>query len=446
MENQQQEQKLTFWEKNRMLIKGLIIGILILLMLIPAAMLSNLVTERQERQAEVVRNISDKWASDQTVTGPVIKLPYLTKTNSDATEAHYIYLLPENLKINGNVLPEVRHRSLYNVTLYKSDLTLSGNFNSSAIQKLGIAPENILWNDAQLVVQINDIRGLEENINASWDTVHTQLETGQPDNAIFRNPLSAKVAVVPQKDIPFSISMKLKGSSQLYFTPVGKTTEVSLTSPWKDPAFDGQYLPSPVASVSNKGFQANWKILQVSRGYPQAWVSGQNYDVKASAFGVKLLQPNDNYGKTDRSIKYAILIISLTFTIFFFVELFQKKQIHPLQYVLVGMALCIFYSLLLSISEYVGFNAAYLIAATATVSLIAMYVLGIFKKLKIVAGFGAALGSLYTYIYILIQLQDYALLAGSVGLFVILAIIMFFSKKVDWYHISKPTTTGNAQA
>ncbi|MFT4094485.1 MAG: cell envelope integrity protein CreD [Niabella sp.] len=237
--------------------------------------------------------------------------------------------------------------------------------------------------------------------------------------------------VINDAENTFAVNLKLKGSENLYFTPVGKTSIVNLSSKWKTPAFDGQYLPAPY-SINDNGFTARWKVLQVSRNYPQAWLSG-GYDLESAAFGVRLIQPADNYSKTDRSVKYAILFIALTFTVFFFLEIIQKRQIHPLQYLLVGFSLCIFYTLLLSISEYTGFNPAYLIAAPATVSLIGLYVWGIFKKAKVALAFIVALGGLYTYIFILIQLQDYALLFGSIGLFLIIAVLMYFSRKIDWY-------------
>jgi inner membrane protein len=238
-----------------------------------------------------------------------------------------------------------------------------------------------------------------------------------------------------QNPIAFSLDIKLKGSELLYFTPVGRTTEVNMTSSWKDPAFDGQYLPD-TSDISGKGFSAWWKVMQVSRNYPQCWADG-TYDLASSSFGVRLIQPTDNYAKSERSVKYAILFIALTFTVFFFLEILQRKQVHPLQYILVGFALCIFYTLLLSISEYTGFNAAYIIAGSATVALIGLYVWSIFKKGRIALGFTLALGGLYAYIFILIQLQDYALLFGSIGLFIIIAILMFYSRKIDWYNSGK---------
>jgi inner membrane protein len=427
-----------FFDRNRMLIKGFFIGFLILIMLIPVVMLSELVSERQQRQQQVTEEISSKWASAQTIVGPIIMLPYYTRTDSSKTIVRkYIYLMPDRLDVNGKVFPEVRHRSLYDVTLYRSDLQLTGMFDPAALQKLAIPPGSISWSEAQFVLGLNDVRGLEDNIALQWDTVNTSLEAGIPNNTVVQTGLGARVMLTPEKTVQFRVSVKLKGSSYLYFTPVGKTTEVALNSTWKDPAFDGQYLPAHPAVITDSGFSARWKVLQVSRSYPQAWTDASTFDITASAFGVKLLQPTDRYAKTERSVKYAMLIIALTFTIFFFVEIFQKRQVHPLQYILVGIALCVFYTLLLSISEYTGFNTAYLIASLATVLLISTYVQGIFRQLKIAAGFFFALAALYTYIYILIQLQDYALLAGSIGIFVILAVIMYFSRKIDWYATAK---------
>lgn len=433
---QQQNSAVGIFEKNKMLLKGLFIGFLILVMLIPVAYLINLIREREIRQNEVIDEISSKWASAQNIQGPVIIVPYIVPaTEKEPEQKHHIYLLPEKLDVNGAMLPEVRQRSLYQVTLYRSEMTLAGNFDFSALDKMGLPRERILWNECSLILGLDDSRGLEENVALDWGSSKMTMDAGVPNNQVVKNGLNVKVSLDTQESTAFQIRVKLKGSEYLYFTPVGKTTQVSLNSPWQHPSFDGQYLPYEKVNITDKGFTARWKVLQVSRNYPQIWTDETaKYEIANSAFGVKLIQPTDGYSKTDRSVKYAILIIALTFTVFFFIEIFQKKQVHPLQYILVGIALCVFYTLLLSISEYTGFNPAYLIATVATVSLISLYVWGIFKQLKIAAGLALALGGLYTYIFILIQLQDYALLCGSIGLFIILAVIMYYSRKIDWYH------------
>ncbi len=205
-----------------------------------------------------------------------------------------------------------------------------------------------------------------------------------------------------------------------------------LKSNWTNPAFTGNFLPSQPAVINEKGFTAEWNILHFTRDIPQLWKEGKP-NIEANAFGVQLLQGVDGYAKTMRAVKYALLFIALTFCLYFFIELLKKKLIHPLQYVLVGLALCIFYTLLLSFSEYIQFGWAYLIASAATIGLITSYTQSIFRNWAITAAFFVFLSALYGFIYILIQLQDGALLFGSIGLFILLAVVMFYSKKIDWY-------------
>ncbi len=429
-----------FLERNNTMIKGSLIGFLILIMLIPAAFLSSLVNERKSRQEQVVKEISDKWGAAQTLTGPVLMVPYYhTITDDKGNAARTIqqaYFLPDQLDVQSRLQPEVRHRSLYDVTLYRSDIELKGRFLPPDSNKIKLSPEDIIWQDARLILGIDDMRGLEEVVTLTYNNQNSHMESGLPDNHITSVGIHAPLVLQQGTPIDFTIRLKLKGSEHLYFTPVGKTTTATMTAPWKDPSFDGQYLPSETPDISGSGFTAQWKILEMSRNYPQAW-KDKSYDIRESASGVRLIQPTDSYVKTERSVKYALLFITLTFTVFFLLEILQKKRVHPLQYILVGMALCIFYTLLLSISEYTGFNPAYLIAATATTLLVGLYVRSMFRSNKTAGGFTAALGLLYTYIFILIQLQDYALLFGSIGLFAILAALMYYSRKVDWYHTGK---------
>jgi inner membrane protein len=434
------DQPSSFFDRHRILIKGFLIGFLTLLMLIPTVLIDHLVSERAERRRQVVQEVSSKWASEQTVTGPVLLVPYAetgkTSDGKQVTIRKVAHFLPEQLRINGQALPEVRKRSLYQVMLYRSSLQLEGSFAALPLQSLYLAPVQMYWNEARLALGITDALGLEEEVAFKWNDTAGKMEAGIPENGALRQGLSIPITINPVASNSFSLSLKLRGSENLYFTPVGKTTDVTLRSPWQHPAFDGSYLPSNTADVSKDGFNAHWRILATSRSYPQAWKEGQ-FDFQPSSFGVRLIQPADGYVKTSRSVKYAILFIALTFAIFFFLELLQKRQVHPIQYLLVGFTLCIFYTLLLSISEYTGFNIAYGIASAAIVSLISLYVWGVFHSAKTALGFTAALSGLYGYIYILIQLEDYSLLCGSIGLFVIVAILMYASRKVDWYGTSK---------
>lgn len=219
----------------------------------------------------------------------------------------------------------------------------------------------------------------------------------------------------------------------MQFLPLGKTTDVNIQSQWATPSFDGAYLPDS-RNISEKGFEAHWNILHLNRNYPQIW-TGSKYDPNHSRFGTHLLLPIDRYKKSDRVSKYAILFLELTFLVFFFMELLKKVFIHPIQYILVGLALVVFYSLLLAFSEHISFNSSYLTATILTLSIVSLYTYVILKS-KTVAGLVLGiLLILYLFIFTILQLEDYALLIGSVGIFIILSLVMYISKKIDWYDL-----------
>ena len=232
----------------------------------------------------------------------------------------------------------------------------------------------------------------------------------------------------------FKLSLNLKGSQLLYFTPVGKVTDINLSSDWPNPSFNGAFLPDK-REISEKGFKANWNILHLNRNFPQIW-TGSQHTISKSSFGIDLILPVDNYQKSYRSIRYAILFIGFTFLVFFFIEVLNKVFIHPVQYILVGVALIVFYTLLLSFSEHMKYNLAFIISALSTLLLIAGYVKAILKSSQLSLLISGILTVLYTFIFVIIQLQDYALLIGSIGIFIILGLVMYFSRKIDWYNLS----------
>jgi inner membrane protein len=428
-----------FWTANKLTIKGCIVGFLILVMLIPTVLISNLVSERAERQKQVATEVSSKWAAAQTITGPMLVIPYreTVKTEDGKTSSYkrYAYFLPEHLKINGQLLPEIRHRSIFNIVVYKTDIRMEGDFAPLQPEKLTIAHEDWLMNEAYISLGLNDFRGVEDQLSIMWNDSNYVFNAGLPDNNIMKNGLNAPLTLTDEdvaKTHSFSMQLKLKGSERLSFVPIGKTTNVHFTSSWQNPSFDGNFLPVTTADINSKGFSADWKVQHLNRSYPQSW-KNEKYDLGSSAFGITLLQPVDSYSQTMRSVKYAILFIALTFGLFFFIEILQKKMVHPIQYVLVGIALSIFYTLLLSISEYIAFNLSYLIASVATILLITLYTKSLFQTWKIASLFGGLLVMLYSFIFILIQLQDGALLFGSVGLFILISIVMYYSRSIDWY-------------
>jgi inner membrane protein len=432
METQQ-----TFWQRNSVMIKAMVVGFLVLVLLIPSAFIMSLVNERSQRQEEVVQEVSSKWALAQTFTGPFITIPY-TVTQLDEKGKQFgikkvAYFLPEQLLVNGKLIPEIRSRSIFKVALYKTDLNISGSFSPINVKSLGIDPATVNWKDVRICFGLSDNRGIAEQVMLNWKGMNTELEPGLPENFISTTGINALIAntdALQTEAHPFSMNLKLNGSEQLYFTPLGKQTTVSMNSSWKDPAFEGKYLPKHKV-VNDSGFTAKWEVSHFQREIPQSFTDTKPA-VHEAGFGVRLLQANDSYGKTMRSVKYALLFIALTFCIYFFIELIKKRHVHPLQYILVGVALCIFYTLLLSISEYLGFDFAYLIASFATVLLIGLYTKSLFHEWSIAGAFFLFLSMLYGFIYILIRLQDGALLFGSIGLFILLAIVMYYSKKIDW--------------
>lgn len=423
-----------FWERNKNVFKGLMIGILILLMLIPNAFVTGLIHERAQRQQTVTDEVSEKWSGSQLVTGPILVIPYMenmTVSGKIIPTKRNAYFLPDKLNVKAIVDPESRHRSLFDVTLYKSTVLMDGSFAEPDFAALQITSGQVLWQEAHLILNVSDTRGLEDEVAFKWNNAALPFKPGVPDNDVLNQGMSAAIVTAPGWKGTFNLEMRLKGSKKLDFLPIGKTTTAEVISTWKSPSFEGSYLPNDTQADKN-GFHAHWKVIEVSRPFPQMWKNGKQ-PLSESAFGVMLLQPTSEYVQTERSSKYAILFIGLTFAIFFLMEIIQKKQIHPIQYVLVGLALIIFYTLLLSFSEYIGFAPSYWVAALATVLLIGWYVRNMFSSGKLAFLFTLALTALYGYIFFLIQLEDYALLFGSIGIFVILALLMYGTRKVDWY-------------
>ncbi|HEY6900091.1 MAG TPA: cell envelope integrity protein CreD [Puia sp.] len=429
-----------FWNKNKIILKSFLIGILSLLLLIPTLFIQSLVSERKERQQEALTEISSRWAGSQTVTGPVIGVPYMatvTENNNTHPTKLWAYFLPGHLNVTSKIVPERRYRGIYQAIVYTTELQINGSFDSLAVSELGLARESLLWNEATVFLNIGDVQGLKEETylqfkGAGGDNKVVLNAAGQSTEQ-FKTALSATLpAWVTSNNGPvgFSAVVSLKGTGDLLFVPVGRETKVEAVSSWPNPSFTGSVLPD-LRSVRDSGFVASWKVLALNRKYPQQW-KGDTYDLNNSAFGVDLIVPVDAYQQTTRTVKYAILIIILTFTSFFLIEWIYNRPIHSLQYLLVGFALCIFYTLLLSLSEYLGFNTAYGIAAVATIGLIGWYVGSMLRSSRMSLFIVFLLVVQYAFVFTLIQLQDYALLMGSIGLFLTLAVVMYFSRKIKW--------------
>ena len=440
------------WMKQSITIRLITIGILILLLLIPVSMVEDLIREREYRQADAIREVSSKWGEQQTITGLVLTIPYKTFEKvyeKESTEKfklvesiEYAHFLPEALNIKGDITPEVRYRGIYEVIVYNSKVNLSGNFSTPKFEEWKIDNANVIWEDAFVSLGLTDLRSIQENISVKWNDKKYFFNPGVASNDVIQNGISTRLSLKSSDSssakASFSLDLNFNGSSSLYFVPLGKTTKVDINSKWKNPSFDGAFLPDD-RTISTEGFKANWEVLHLNRSYPQSF-RGATTGINESSFGVNLIVPVDEYQKSMRSAKYAVIFITLTFLIFFFVQILNGVRIHPIQYIIVGLALCVFYTLLIALSEHIAFMYSYLISSTAIVVLITLYAKSIFNNTMLTRMIGLILVILYLFIYSIIQIEDYALLMGSIGLFIVLAIVMYLSRKIDWYAIKTKGT------
>jgi inner membrane protein len=360
------------------------------------------------------------------------------RSDASRSEKRWAYFLPAKLDIHSRIIPEHRYRGIYQVIVYTTELQVRCHFDSLHLQEPGVPPNRILWPEATVFFDLADLRGLKEEVNLRMDThsggADLDLAPAKITTDQFKNALSATLPVwlpaAASGPLEFSSTLQIKGTGNLSFVPTGRETKVEVASSWRDPSFTGSNLPD-LRSVKDSGFEADWRVLALNRNFPQQWKANV-FDLEPTAFGVNLIVPIDTYQQTTRCVKYAILIILLTFTAFFLIECVYQRPIHSLQYLLVGFALCLFYTLLLSFSEYFGFNYAYAVAAAATIGLITWYVGSMLRSRKMSFFICFFLAVQYGFVFTLIQLQDYALLIGSVGLFITLAIVMYFSRKIKW--------------
>lgn len=407
-------------------------------------MVQDLIHERMERQDEAIEEVSSKHADSQLITGPILTIPYITEKqvkNVDGkyatiSERSYFHILPAELNIDGKVTPEKRKRGIFEVVVYSSKLKVNGFFDNFNFEANRVPREGLELEKAFITVGISDLKGVRDQVMINVEDSSVMCNPGLISSDIVSSGLHI---LYPLDSIPermdFELDLSLNGSEQLMFTPIGKITNVNLNSPWKEPSFDGVFLPKK-RTVGENGFTANWKVLHLNRNYPQSWV-GTKHNVNNSSFGVNLRLPVDVYQKSMRVAKYAFLFIVLTYLVFFFVEVLNRILIHPIQYILVGIALILFYILMLAFSEQMDFDLAYIIAAVMTISLVFLYCRSILKSWALAAMTASILLILYGFIFIIIQMQDYALLFGSLGVFLILAVTMYFSRKVDWFDLIK---------
>jgi inner membrane protein len=427
MENENAKQEK--WYQS-MTVKMVLLGILGLMLMIPLVLIMEVIRERSQNAESARTEIGNLWASAQTITGPVLNVP---GTKVIADDGRYVtttmHMLPDDLKVNGVLVPEIRYRGIYESVVYTSDLELSGSFSLSGYDEFN--DYTWQWDKAYISLGVSDNKGISDQadltiggrvISARPGAVQTDLF----DKGIsFLLPLDASQLSAFRGD--FTISIGLRGSGSIAFAPVGRSTRVSLTSEWEAPKFTGTFLPAE-REVTDTGFTASWTVTHLNRSFPQVW-TGKNYIPSDDAFGVDLIMESDHYTKAERSAKYGLLFIALTFLVLIIIELRSEKRVHIFYYLLVALALILFFSLLTALSEHIGFNPAYLISSAATIGLLTAFFGSLLRKRWMVLLISGLLTVLYLFIFFLLAMKDYAFLAGNIGLFVLLAVLMLVSAR-----------------
>ena len=425
--------------KPPMTLRAFIVGLIVFILFIPSMLVFLLINDRENTRDKALRELNHTWGLSQTVTGPILSVPYTVyakdSKNNIISSTEYAHFLPETLNIKSTVQPQKRYRGIYEVIVYESTVNVDGHFTPPDFSELGVDPKVIDWKNAFLSLGVSDMKGIREFISFQWNGQSLSFNPGLKSVDLIKSGLSEHVPITEGAgQYAFNFQLQLNGSESLGFSPLGKTTIVDMQSPWANPSFSGDFLPDD-RKVNDKGFTAHWKVLHLNRNFPQKWL-GTNHSLGNTDFGVKFFMPVDHYQKVSRAAKYAIMFLGLTFLALFIIEVLRKTMIHPLQYILVGVALVIFYTLLLSLAEHIPFGWAYLISSVVIVGMITGYIGGILTK-GISLYVGGVLTLLYLYLYIVLQLEDYALLIGSLGLVVTLGVVMYLTRKIDWYAVKK---------
>ena len=435
---------LQFGQSGSVTLKALMIGLIVLLLMIPLSMLRGLVSERSGLREQAYARVAEGWGGNLVMGGPMIIVP-AERTYRDGDKTHVarfdLFLLPVRMEANLNVTleSEPRRVGIYEVPVYLSDVQLSGEFDFAALTPyLDKVDTTYFWQRSRLLLPMSQVRSLREVKRA--ELAAQALKFG-PAGASLLSGIEAPVdlsAYAAGGTAIFDFHTVLAGSRDISVLPFGSETQVHLSSNWPHPSFQGAFLPV-TRNITAKGFDAQWQVLELNRSYPQAWSEAEVSEavLMSSAFGVGLFQTVDIYQRGERAIKYALLFIALTFLTFFAWEQLSGSRLHPLQYLLVGLALSTFYLLLVALSEHVSFASAYLIAAAALVLLIGAYIAGALAsraKGVVVAG---AMTVIYGLLYVLVLSEDYALLLGSVTLFGTLAAMMLVTRKLDWYRLGQ---------
>lgn len=449
MENQefQDTETKTFFQSTTA--KMIMVGALTLFLLIPLFFVQDLIKERSQRKSEVVDEISNLWGSDVAFYGPILRVPFNTYENVNVIDqktgvstlqrratTNYAYFFPNELTNTSKVKKnESLKRGIFNPVVFTADMSFKGNFTTPNLAKLNIPEESVQWDKAAIIVKTTNLKSIKSELKIQLNNEKLTFEP-QPNEKSSYSVLATSIfdykTLAVNNQINFNFGITYNGSNSINFIPIGKMTTISIDSDWESPSFEGSFAANDTTKVVNKdGFHADWKVLDINRTFSQQYANVLP-DLDDYLFGVKLIDTVDEYQQNERVSKYGFLVIGLTFLIFFLIQSISKINIHIFHYSMIGIALIMFYTLLISITEHSSFSLAYAISGIAVVVMITLYSISILKNKKFPMFIATSLSVLYTFIYVIIQMEDYALLVGSIGLFFILGAVMYFSRKIDW--------------
>jgi inner membrane protein len=425
-------------------VKAGIVGIIVLLLMIPLTMLRGLVSEREGMRSKAFVRVAEGWGGTATLSGPIVIVPTQQRVEEgegEPTIRSSVYLLPAvlNADVRLGLEEEPRHVGIYEVPVYLSEATFTGRFDFASLRTVNVPQgTQFSWSEARIVLPISQTRSLRQIARAQFH--NDPLQMGPAGRAAL-NGIEAPLDLseFAQGGVAeFEFSVVVAGSREFSLLPLGSVTTVKMTSNWPHPSFRGAFLPVR-RSIDGAGFQAEWQVLELNRPYRQ---TGLETEVDAAAitttaFGVGVYPTVDVYQRGERAIKYAMLFIALTFLTFFAWEQISRVRVHPLQYLLVGLALSVFYLLLIALSEHVAFGFAYASAATALIALIGWYIAGAMHSARRGMVAAGAMIAIYVILYLLILSEDYALLLGAVAVFAALGAVMAITRRVDWYRLSQ---------
>ena len=432
-------------------VKAVVIAALTVLMLWPLSRVESLVSERQTLQAQAYAVIAAGFGGSQVIGAPILTVdtenrtvevdPYTKNKTETWTKGAPLHLLPDEVQITNDVSVEVRSKGIYSVPVYVSKVVMTGVFKPDAIASLlrSTADMQVFPTRAAFQLPLPGVKYVRALTRFEVDGQPLRATSG---GVAGLTALGTPIDLKSRGDanpVAFRLEFEIAGSESLHFLPLGSHTTVTAKVAWPHPDFDGAFLPIS-RDINPEGYSAKWEVLELNRAYPQTWrgASVTEAALLATAFGVQLFQPSNIYTQNYRAVRYGILFVAITFACFFAWEhLVRGLRLHPMQYLLVGLALATFYLLLLALSEHIGFALSYAVAAAALVALITAYIAGATNNRVAAFAIGAALACTYGILYVILLSQDYALLFGSLLLFVILAALMIATRRLDWSKIGR---------